>query len=231
GQRPFKGDIFALREKHLNESLPALSSVMPEIGPYFDQVLLKATAKEPSERFDTVNEFIAALEGACREIDYDRQYQEIKTLIDHQQYPLALNQLERDFITPGNYEFRDVSRLLWGLVHAKRNDGAFPPDWLDDPALQTKPIPEFDATATTDEFDLEKTEAELVQLNRHHETNRYFIPLALGLAMVIGAFIGPKFAAMLQVPVAMQIVVFLLFVGCFGYYSWSYYLTSPARDK
>ncbi len=64
GQRPFKGDIFSLRDKHLNESLPLLSSVAPEVGSFFDNVLLKGTAKTPADRYQNVASFIESLEAA-----------------------------------------------------------------------------------------------------------------------------------------------------------------------
>ena len=38
GQRPYKGDIFALRDKHLNDSFPLLSEMAPRVGPFYDDV-------------------------------------------------------------------------------------------------------------------------------------------------------------------------------------------------
>lgn len=64
GQRPFKGDVFSLREKHLHETLPLLSVVTPEAGTFFDDVLLKATAKNPADRYQSVSAFVDALEAA-----------------------------------------------------------------------------------------------------------------------------------------------------------------------
>ena len=64
GRRPFEGDVFSLREKHLYQAFPRLSDFAPEIGPFFDDVLLKATAKEPQARFRNVAQFIEAIDAA-----------------------------------------------------------------------------------------------------------------------------------------------------------------------
>ncbi len=65
GQRPFASNSpLELMDKHASEPLPPLSSVAPGVGPFFDEVLLKAAAKDPSDRFNTVADFIEALEIA-----------------------------------------------------------------------------------------------------------------------------------------------------------------------
>jgi serine/threonine-protein kinase len=71
GRRPFEGDVFSLREKHLYQPLPRLSDFVPEIGPFFDEVLQKATAKEPLERYENVARFIEALDAANEQARQD----------------------------------------------------------------------------------------------------------------------------------------------------------------
>lgn len=73
GQRPFGGDVFSLREKHLYEPLPPLSEVAPEIGPFFDQVLIQATAKNPGDRYQTVASFIKDIEEANQQAEQAEQ--------------------------------------------------------------------------------------------------------------------------------------------------------------
>jgi serine/threonine protein kinase len=65
GQRPFSANSsYELMSKHLDEQLPRLSSLAPEVGDFFDEALLQAAAKEPAGRFESVAQFIAALEEA-----------------------------------------------------------------------------------------------------------------------------------------------------------------------
>jgi tRNA A-37 threonylcarbamoyl transferase component Bud32 len=65
GQRPFVAKSpFELMNKHTTEPLPRLSAVVPEAGPFFDDILLKAAAKKPEDRFSRITDFIEALEAA-----------------------------------------------------------------------------------------------------------------------------------------------------------------------
>jgi serine/threonine protein kinase len=71
GRRPFEGDVFCLREQHLYNPIPLLSSFVPEVGPFFDEVLLKATAKNSEERYGTVAQFIEAIDDANEQAEQD----------------------------------------------------------------------------------------------------------------------------------------------------------------
>ncbi len=224
GQRPFKGDIFHLRDMHLNEPLPLLSSFNPEIGPFFDDALSKATAKEPSERYATIAAFIEALEQANQKADDDQLYKEIQELIDAQAYTEALDKLEQNFLRPGKYTYREVPRLLWGLVHATQNDGNLPAEWPDTSQLQTKALSD-------------KTEAEAPEVDEArdshqstwHNLNKYFIPLALAVAMWVGAAVAPQLRDEFKTS-TVQVAVWLLFVACLLYYVWIYYLDAESGE-
>ena len=48
-------------KKHYNEPVPLLSSVNPEIGSFFDEILIKALAKKPSDRYKNMQEFVEAI--------------------------------------------------------------------------------------------------------------------------------------------------------------------------
>ena len=76
GQRPFKGDIFTLRDKHLNDPPPLLSQVAPAVGPFFDDVLARATAKIPEHRYKSVAQFVEALETANDKANLAKSYYE-----------------------------------------------------------------------------------------------------------------------------------------------------------
>jgi WD40 repeat protein len=65
GKRPFDGASFlAVASQHLYAAPPALRQTVPMIPPAVEQVVLKALAKDPLERFPTVQAFAIALEQA-----------------------------------------------------------------------------------------------------------------------------------------------------------------------
>ena len=65
GQVPFVADTpLGVIIKHLSEPLPLPSLVKPDISPAIEHVLLKALAKESSDRFSTVFEFTTAWKQA-----------------------------------------------------------------------------------------------------------------------------------------------------------------------
>jgi serine/threonine protein kinase len=68
GSVPFTAETpLAVLFKHISDPLPPPSLVKPDIPPVIEQVLLKALAKEPRDRFATAAEFVAAWERALRD--------------------------------------------------------------------------------------------------------------------------------------------------------------------
>jgi eukaryotic-like serine/threonine-protein kinase len=66
---PFDGDQpVAIALKHVNEDPPALSIVNPEVPADLEYVVLKAMSKQPEDRFEDAEEFIAALQGVRHRI-------------------------------------------------------------------------------------------------------------------------------------------------------------------
>ncbi len=58
GQKPFTGDgIFAIQQKIVNEDPLPPSSVDPTLSPVFDQIISKALAKKPEQRYARANDF------------------------------------------------------------------------------------------------------------------------------------------------------------------------------
>ncbi|MBC8099448.1 MAG: protein kinase, partial [Armatimonadetes bacterium] len=65
GEHPFKGDSpFALMYRHLNDAPPALTAVRPDISPTAAQVISRALAKHPDERYPTTTQFAQAFSAA-----------------------------------------------------------------------------------------------------------------------------------------------------------------------
>jgi serine/threonine protein kinase len=221
GQRPFKGDIFSLRDKHLDEPLPSLSNLAPDISPFFEDVLIKATAKDPADRYESVAAFIEALEAAHQKANNERQYQEVRHLFEAEEYLEALEHLDSQFIRPGNYEYRDVAKLFWELIYAKQHNGTLPPI--------TKELPDVQPMVTQPAMDVEETSAPHLESEQHrlwlqHEISKYIIPLTLGLAALAGGVIEPQLPAWLQGPVP-QITAAVLLIAYLVYYIWAYYLS------
>jgi predicted ATPase/class 3 adenylate cyclase/DNA-binding CsgD family transcriptional regulator len=67
GQRPFEGSLSEVIVQHLSMPPPSLRERVPTISPTVEQVVLRALAKDPNERFASVASFAQAMEQACRE--------------------------------------------------------------------------------------------------------------------------------------------------------------------
>jgi len=67
GQLPFQGkNVMDLMLKHVDEEPPRPSSIRPELPAELDDVVLRCLAKDPSKRYQTVDEVREALTSARR---------------------------------------------------------------------------------------------------------------------------------------------------------------------
>jgi peptide/nickel transport system substrate-binding protein len=66
GARPFEGSVSEVMAQHLSLLPPPLRERVPTISPEIEWVVLRALAKEPRERFVSVQEFAQALEQASQ---------------------------------------------------------------------------------------------------------------------------------------------------------------------
>jgi WD40 repeat protein/tRNA A-37 threonylcarbamoyl transferase component Bud32 len=66
GDWPFHGTVEEIASQHTLVPPPPLHEKMPTLAPAVEYVVLKALAKEPQERFESVQEFAQALERASR---------------------------------------------------------------------------------------------------------------------------------------------------------------------
>jgi len=67
GERPFSGSSTQVAVQHTLTSPPPLREKVPTLPSLVEQVVVRALAKDPSERFPTVEAFARALEGASLE--------------------------------------------------------------------------------------------------------------------------------------------------------------------
>jgi serine/threonine-protein kinase len=66
GAPPFEGGtMVALAMRHVNDEVGPPSSVAPGIPPSLDRIVLKATAKDPEQRFHTAGEMLEALDPSA----------------------------------------------------------------------------------------------------------------------------------------------------------------------
>jgi serine/threonine-protein kinase len=69
GEVPFPGESFvAVAMKHINEPLPDLREQRPEIPPRLAAAVQRSLAKEPAERFGSMDEFVAELSACLAEL-------------------------------------------------------------------------------------------------------------------------------------------------------------------
>ncbi|MCI0711368.1 MAG: protein kinase [Chloroflexi bacterium] len=73
GELPFPGETpFQFMYAHLHEEVPAVSTKLEGFSPEIDEVILRATAKEPEDRYQTADEMAGALDEAIRNADSSR---------------------------------------------------------------------------------------------------------------------------------------------------------------
>lgn len=115
--------IFAVRA--LNKLEPDYESALRHYNAILDLEQSKYPGLAEELHFNLHEEIIALR----TKVDYDGKYNDIRRLLEDKDYPKALEHLDREFISTGNYEHRDVARWLWGLVYAKQHEWNFPPEW------------------------------------------------------------------------------------------------------
>jgi serine/threonine protein kinase len=70
GEVPFRGDNFvAVAMQHINEPPPSVRERRPELSPCIDEVVRRAMAKEPGDRFRSMDEFCAELSDCLGGLD------------------------------------------------------------------------------------------------------------------------------------------------------------------
>ncbi len=66
GQTPFRGSLTEIIAQHMGAAPPPLHERFPDIPPDVEEAVKIALAKDPSQRFETIQAFARALEEACQ---------------------------------------------------------------------------------------------------------------------------------------------------------------------
>jgi eukaryotic-like serine/threonine-protein kinase len=70
GEVPFSGDNFvAVAMRHINEPPPSVRERRPDVSPRLDAAVRRAMAKDPGDRFRSMEEFAGELQGCLGELD------------------------------------------------------------------------------------------------------------------------------------------------------------------
>jgi eukaryotic-like serine/threonine-protein kinase len=70
GEVPFSGDNFvAVAMRHVNEPVPSVLEARPDCPARLDLAIQRAMAKDPDDRFESMDDFIAELEACTAELD------------------------------------------------------------------------------------------------------------------------------------------------------------------
>ncbi len=65
GEPPFRGSLYKVLSQHLSEPPPSLCARLPHLPSAVEDAVFGALAKEPEQRFSTVQDFAVALSEAC----------------------------------------------------------------------------------------------------------------------------------------------------------------------
>jgi len=107
GEPPFHGSFTEIAAQHMFTSLASLRAKVPLISPAVEQVVLKALAKDPQQRFPSVSAFAGALEQAS---------QLTNTILSTLASPASSNSPQRTSSTPsGPYtpSVDPTQRTVW----------------------------------------------------------------------------------------------------------------------
>jgi eukaryotic-like serine/threonine-protein kinase len=82
GEVPFPGDNFvAVAMRHINEPPPSVRERRPEVSPRLDSAIRRAMAKDPGDRFRSMDELAAELQGCLAELDGGRASPTDQTIV------------------------------------------------------------------------------------------------------------------------------------------------------
>ncbi len=81
GTRPFQGTEWEILDQHQSRQPPSLREKLPDLSPMVEEVILKALAKEPQERFARIQDFVMALQQCSANLTSLRSEQQVQISI------------------------------------------------------------------------------------------------------------------------------------------------------
>ncbi len=117
GRVPFSGDTpYAIVHDHIYSDLPLPSSINPEIPSQIEQVLLKALAKNPADRYASAAEMMRAFqhgvdESGLKKLSPDRAANETNILPANNQPKRKKVRVERSYDT-GDVDFGEIGKKI-----------------------------------------------------------------------------------------------------------------------
>ncbi len=106
GTRPFHGSLTEMVGQHLSASPPPLREKLPTISPAVEEVVMRALAKDPKERFAKVSDLAMALEQASPSAESVQP--KVVVLSNNQ-----LSTMPNEAVTPPNQTSpQDISRQM-----------------------------------------------------------------------------------------------------------------------
>jgi serine/threonine-protein kinase len=117
GRLPFDGDsAVAIALKHLSEPPPPLATLRPDIHPALEAAVMHALIKDPAHRYQTAEEFIAALQSARAAIDSGDGVSEDTAVFGPLTAVLPYEQTQEEWAEPPPPRRRRGIGLGWALL-------------------------------------------------------------------------------------------------------------------
>ncbi len=88
GRPPFEGETAVdIVIKHMNEKVPSICRIRPDLPPEMDTFMQKAMAKSPKDRYSTPPEFVSAIEQLQQRVQLLHPERNFVSEIDYEQPP------------------------------------------------------------------------------------------------------------------------------------------------
>ena len=113
GTPPFEGGLVELIHQHKNVSPPSMFEKAPFLSRSIEEVVLKALAKKPGERYGSVKEFAQAFQKACQIPDAGNGTQRTVVMSSsHSAVPGSTRRVRPNVVTPP-----DDSSVTWNVPY------------------------------------------------------------------------------------------------------------------
>jgi serine/threonine protein kinase len=205
GERPFQGSFTEIAAKHTMIPPPPLHNKIPTITPEVEQIVMKALAKDPKQRFESISAFATSLELACANmLNHATQSLALEPVPDPESSSQPLSGMNHE-VTQGLEPIPDPepsSQLLSGAGHEATQSLPHVPV----PEPSSQPLSDMDHVLVpklrSQQPSITTLEIEETPTPTQPQTSRRKIALGLGtglvLAVATGGFAWPSISHQLQ---------------------------------